>query len=64
VGAGQGGGLRGDRPVRAVRIGRSTRDDHAPPRGREIGELGVDVLRAVKRELDPTGVLNPGKLVS
>jgi alkyldihydroxyacetonephosphate synthase len=29
----------------------------------EIGDLGVRVLRAVKRELDPTGVLNPGKLV-
>ncbi|GAA1402812.1 FAD-binding oxidoreductase [Catellatospora coxensis] len=29
----------------------------------EIGPLGVDVLRAVKRELDPAGVLNPGVLV-
>jgi alkyldihydroxyacetonephosphate synthase len=37
--------------------------DHAPYLAEEIGELGVDVLRAVKRELDPTGVLNPGKLV-
>lgn len=29
----------------------------------EIGDLGVRVLRAVKRELDPVGILNPGKLV-
>ena len=29
----------------------------------EIGEVGVRVLRAVKAELDPTGVLNPGVLV-
>ena len=36
--------------------------DHAPYLGAEIGEIGVDVLRAVKRELDPAGVLNPGKL--
>ena len=37
--------------------------DHAPYLPAEIGSLGVDVLAAVKRELDPTGVLNPGKLL-
>ncbi|TCJ93696.1 FAD-binding oxidoreductase [Nocardia alba] len=37
--------------------------DHRPWMRAEIGDLGVRVLRAVKRELDPTGVLNPGKLV-
>jgi alkyldihydroxyacetonephosphate synthase len=37
--------------------------DHAPYLPREIGALGVDVLGAVKRELDPDGVLNPGKLI-
>ena len=29
----------------------------------EIGDLGADVLRAVKATLDPAGVLNPGKLI-
>ncbi|WP_322937396.1 FAD-binding oxidoreductase [Nocardioides bizhenqiangii] len=29
----------------------------------EIGEAGVAVLRAVKRELDPAGILNPGVLI-
>ncbi len=37
--------------------------DHAPYLSAEIGSLGVDVLAAVKRELDPQGVLNPGKLL-
>lgn len=29
----------------------------------EIGDLGVEVLRAVKAVLDPAGILNPGKLI-
>ncbi|HMA45797.1 MAG TPA: FAD-binding oxidoreductase [Frankiaceae bacterium] len=29
----------------------------------EVGELGVELLRTVKRRLDPAGVLNPGVLV-
>jgi alkyldihydroxyacetonephosphate synthase len=37
--------------------------DHRPWLHHEIGELGVSVLRAVKADLDPTGVLNPGVLV-
>jgi alkyldihydroxyacetonephosphate synthase len=37
--------------------------DHAPWLAAEIGELGVDVLRAVKQRLDPAGILNPGKLL-
>jgi alkyldihydroxyacetonephosphate synthase len=27
------------------------------------GELGVEVLRAIKTTLDPKGILNPGKLI-
>lgn len=38
--------------------------DHAPYLSAEIGELGVEVLAAVKNTLDPEGVLNPGKLVT
>jgi alkyldihydroxyacetonephosphate synthase len=37
--------------------------DHRPWLSAEIGELGVDALRAVKDVLDPAGVCNPGKLV-
>ena len=36
--------------------------DHAPWIARELGATGVAALRAVKRELDPAGILNPGKL--
>ncbi|KLO28497.1 flavoprotein [Mycolicibacter heraklionensis] len=37
--------------------------DHRPWMSEEIGELGVQVLRAVKATLDPAGILNPGKLI-
>jgi alkyldihydroxyacetonephosphate synthase len=37
--------------------------DHAPWLAGEVGNCGVAALRAVKRELDPTGIMNPGKLV-
>jgi alkyldihydroxyacetonephosphate synthase len=37
--------------------------DHAPWLPAEIGEVGVAALRAVKRELDPEGIMNPGKLL-
>jgi alkyldihydroxyacetonephosphate synthase len=37
--------------------------DHAPYMGAEVGELGLEALRAVKSRLDPAGVMNPGKLI-
>jgi alkyldihydroxyacetonephosphate synthase len=37
--------------------------DHLGWMREEIGDLGVDALRAVKAALDPVGVLNPGKLI-
>jgi len=37
--------------------------DHKPWYRDEIGEVGVSILRAVKAELDPTGILNPGVLI-
>ncbi|HEX4114681.1 MAG TPA: FAD-binding oxidoreductase [Solirubrobacteraceae bacterium] len=38
--------------------------DHAPWMEQEIGSAGVSVLRALKAELDPAGIMNPGKLLS
>jgi alkyldihydroxyacetonephosphate synthase len=37
--------------------------DHAPWLEAEVGELGVELLRAAKERLDPRGILNPGKLL-
>src|SRR5581483_12048327 len=37
--------------------------DHRPYMGDEIGELGIEALRAAKERLDPAGVMNPGKLI-
>jgi alkyldihydroxyacetonephosphate synthase len=38
--------------------------DHAPFMREEIGDTGVAALRAMKAELDPTGIMNPGKLLA
>jgi len=38
--------------------------DHAPWLEQEIGSDGVRALRALKAELDPDGIMNPGKLLS
>jgi alkyldihydroxyacetonephosphate synthase len=37
--------------------------DHRPYMQAEVGETGLDVLRAVKDQLDPAGIMNPGKLL-
>jgi alkyldihydroxyacetonephosphate synthase len=37
--------------------------DHRPWMEREVGPLGVEVLRAVKQRLDPQGICNPGVLL-
>ena len=47
-------------------------DDHPPPRRRarpralhaaEVGETGLEALRALKERLDPGAIMNPGKLL-
>ena len=38
--------------------------DHAQYVGAEVGDTGVAALRALKRELDPAGIMNPGKLLA
>jgi len=37
--------------------------DHKPWFAEEIGPVGVSVLRAVKADLDPAGILNPGVMI-
>ena len=37
--------------------------DHRPYMEDEIGARGIDVLRAVKEQLDPAGIMNPGKVL-
>ena len=37
--------------------------DHAPYMRAEVGERGLAALRALRRELDPAGIMNPGKLL-
>lgn len=37
--------------------------DHRAWMDSEVGDLGVEILRAVKQRLDPAGILNPGKLI-
>ena len=38
--------------------------DHLPWMRDEVGDLGLELLRAAKRALDPQGIMNPGKLVA
>jgi alkyldihydroxyacetonephosphate synthase len=37
--------------------------DHTPYMDAEVGETGLELLRAAKQQLDPAGILNPGKLL-
>ena len=37
--------------------------DHVPWITKELGELGIEVLRAAKERLDPGEIMNPGKLI-
>ena len=37
--------------------------DHAPYMRAEVGEVGLEALRALKERLDPAGIMNPGKLL-
>ncbi|KJL27844.1 FAD-binding oxidoreductase [Microbacterium oxydans] len=37
--------------------------DHAPWLAEEIGETGIRILAAIKRELDPHAIMNPGAVI-
>ena len=38
--------------------------DHVPWLGAELGDLGLELLRALRERCDPAGVMNPGKLLA
>jgi alkyldihydroxyacetonephosphate synthase len=38
--------------------------DHQPWMAAEVGETGLEALRALKGRLDPRGIMNPGKLLA
>ena len=40
-----------------------TGTDHAPWLSQETGDLWIGMLRAAKAEIDPAGIMNPGKLM-
>jgi alkyldihydroxyacetonephosphate synthase len=59
-----------EQSVRAVHEARGTMTHHhgvgslkAPWMAEELGEGGIEMLRRIKRALDPDGILNPGKLL-
>ncbi len=37
--------------------------DHAPYMEAEVGRVGLDLIRAAREQLDPAGIMNPGKLL-
>jgi len=37
--------------------------DHASYLKNEKGKLGMDLLEVTRKQLDPNGILNPGKLL-
>jgi alkyldihydroxyacetonephosphate synthase len=37
--------------------------DHVAWMRDEVGDLGIELLRAAKERLDPAGIMNPGKLI-
>ena len=37
--------------------------EHLPWVEKDIGNLGIGALKALKNEFDPSGIMNPGKLI-
>jgi len=37
--------------------------DHAPYMEAEVGRVGIEALRSLKDQMDPMGIMNPGKLL-
>lgn len=52
-----------DGPLGTISHHHGVGTEHAPYLPGEVGDLGVAMLRAAKSAVDPTGILNPGKLL-
>jgi D-lactate dehydrogenase (cytochrome) len=56
--------------LRAIEMGGTCTGEHGIGHGKmsylqdELGDTALDVMRSVKRALDPTNLLNPGKIVA
>ncbi len=37
--------------------------EHAPWMRREVGDISLETIKAVKKTVDPAGIMNPGKLI-
>ena len=50
-------------PTLAASLAVAKKQKSAPYMEAEVGRTGLEVLRAVKEQLDPHGIMNPGKLL-
>jgi len=54
---------------RAMELGGTCTGEHGVGTGKrrllkhQLGEVGVDVLKSIKKALDPKGIMNPGKVI-